>query len=58
MGLDADYFKTEGDYATFIQTHLKPPLIGACGGEGARALTAREVRRATRARARGALCEG
>ncbi|GMQ01912.1 hypothetical protein CsSME_00048367 [Camellia sinensis var. sinensis] len=26
VGLDADYFSAEDDYATFIQTHLMPPL--------------------------------
>ncbi|GMP73311.1 hypothetical protein CsSME_00031100 [Camellia sinensis var. sinensis] len=52
VGLDANYFRAEGDYATFIQTHLMPPLIGTRGGERTRALTAREVRRATRAHTR------
>ena len=27
-GLDADYFRAEGDYVTFIQTHLMPSLSG------------------------------
>lgn len=54
VGLDADYFRVEGNYATFIQSHLMPPLTGARGGERARAPTARETRRVTRARAKGA----
>ncbi|GMP66529.1 hypothetical protein CsSME_00026852 [Camellia sinensis var. sinensis] len=54
VGLDADYFRAKGDYTTFIQTHLMPPLTGVRGSEGAKAPIAREVRRATRARARGA----
>lgn len=57
VGLDIDYFRAEGDYTTFIQTHLTPPLTGAHGGEEVRAPAAREVRRVTmvtKARARGA----
>lgn len=57
VGLDVEYFQEEGDYATFIQTHLMSPLTGARGGEEVRALTVREmprVTRATKAHARGA----
>ena len=52
VGLDVDLFRMEGDYATFIQTHLMPPLTGIRGGEGARAPTARGRGRATRSRRR------
>ncbi|GMP99157.1 hypothetical protein CsSME_00046744 [Camellia sinensis var. sinensis] len=51
-GLEADYFRGEGDYSTFIRTHLMPPLTGIRRGGEARASTARErarVPRATRA---------
>lgn len=34
VGLETEYFRAEGDYATFIQTHLMPPLTGIRGGEG------------------------
>jgi len=48
--LDADFFRGEGDYMTFIRTHLMPPLTWTQGGERARAPVAREM---ARARARG-----
>ncbi|GMP40097.1 hypothetical protein CsSME_00010669 [Camellia sinensis var. sinensis] len=52
--LEVEYFRVEGDYATFIQTHLMPPLAGVRGGEGVRAPATRARRRVTRAsRARG-----
>ncbi|GMP97657.1 hypothetical protein CsSME_00045825 [Camellia sinensis var. sinensis] len=35
-GLDVDYFLEEGDYATFIETHLMPHLTSICGGVGMR----------------------
>lgn len=35
VGFDVGYFQVEGDYATFIQTHLMPPLTGARGDENA-----------------------
>ncbi|GMP27647.1 hypothetical protein CsSME_00003542 [Camellia sinensis var. sinensis] len=41
-GLDANYFLGEGDYVTFIETHLIPPLTGIRGGEGMRAPAMRE----------------
>ncbi|GMP54494.1 hypothetical protein CsSME_00019654 [Camellia sinensis var. sinensis] len=41
-GLDADYFLGEGDYATFIETHLMPHLTGIRRGEGVRAPAGRE----------------
>ncbi|GMP34606.1 hypothetical protein CsSME_00007405 [Camellia sinensis var. sinensis] len=50
VGLDADYFRMEGDYATFIQTHLMPSLTSVRRGEGARAPAARGRGRATRSR--------
>ncbi|GMP84207.1 hypothetical protein CsSME_00037823 [Camellia sinensis var. sinensis] len=55
VGLDVDYFRVEGDYTTFIQTYLMPPLIGARGDKGGEA---RMAARATGARARGAPREG
>ncbi|XP_028060208.1 uncharacterized protein LOC114263818 [Camellia sinensis] len=48
VGLDTDSFRVEGDYTTFIQTHLIPHLTGAHGGERARALAAREMHRETK----------
>ena len=47
VGLDADYFRAKGDYATFIQTHLMPPLTSARIDEEARAPTVRERPRVT-----------
>ncbi|GMP23912.1 hypothetical protein CsSME_00001352 [Camellia sinensis var. sinensis] len=47
VGLEVEYFRVEGDYATFIQTHLMPPLTGVRRGEGVRALAIRGRRRAT-----------
>ena len=52
VGLEIDYFHAEGDYATFIQTHLMPPLTGVRGGEGARAPATRGRGGATRSRRR------
>ncbi|KAI8032895.1 hypothetical protein LOK49_LG01G03919 [Camellia lanceoleosa] len=51
VGLDVDFFHMEGDYTTFIQTHLMPPLTSIRGGEGVRAPAARGRREdeATRA---------
>ncbi|XP_028092162.1 uncharacterized protein LOC114292407 [Camellia sinensis] len=49
VGLETDYFRVEGDYATFIQTHLMPPLAGVREGEGARAPTTRKRGRGTKA---------
>ncbi|GMP24169.1 hypothetical protein CsSME_00001532 [Camellia sinensis var. sinensis] len=52
-GLDANYYLGEGDYATFIETHLMPPLTDIHGGEGIRVPAMRErvgVPKATRAR--------
>ncbi|XP_028074675.1 uncharacterized protein LOC114277057 [Camellia sinensis] len=49
VGLDADYFRVEGDYATFIQTHLMPPLTSVRGGEGAGAPAVRERGREAKA---------
>ncbi|GMP24638.1 hypothetical protein CsSME_00001835 [Camellia sinensis var. sinensis] len=43
VGLDADYFGAEGDYATFIQTHIMPPLTGVRAGDAAGAPLAGEV---------------
>ncbi|XP_028088182.1 uncharacterized protein LOC114288794 [Camellia sinensis] len=57
VGLHADYFRVEGDYAAFIQTHLMSPLTGAHRGEETSAPAARErprVTPASRARGRGA----
>ncbi|GMP48083.1 hypothetical protein CsSME_00015565 [Camellia sinensis var. sinensis] len=57
VGLEADYFRVEGDYTVFIQIYLMPPLTGVRGGERARAPAARVAPRATRAtsaRRRGA----
>lgn len=53
-GLDANYFLGEGDYATFIETHLMPPLAGVRGGEEMRAPATRERARVPRARGKGA----
>ncbi|GMP72253.1 hypothetical protein CsSME_00030352 [Camellia sinensis var. sinensis] len=59
-GLEANYFRGEGDHVIFIRTHLMLPLTGNRGSEGAGAPTARErarvprVTRATRAHGRGA----
>ncbi|XP_028090384.1 uncharacterized protein LOC114290642 [Camellia sinensis] len=52
VGLDADHFLMEGDYVTFIQMHLMPPLTGVRGGEGARAPAARRRGRAIISRRR------
>ncbi|GMP36168.1 hypothetical protein CsSME_00008376 [Camellia sinensis var. sinensis] len=52
VGLNTDYFRMEGDYATFVQKHLMPPLSGVQGGEGARAPAERGKGRATRSRRR------
>lgn len=49
VGLEAEYFQVEGDYAVFIQTHLMPPLTSVRGGEGARAPVARMGPKASRA---------
>ncbi|GMP90465.1 hypothetical protein CsSME_00041583 [Camellia sinensis var. sinensis] len=57
VSLEAEYFRVEGDYMVFIQTHLMPSLTGVRRGEGVRALAARagpRVTRAARARGRGA----
>lgn len=43
VGLDADYFRAEGDYATFIQTRLMLPLIGVREGDAASAPLAGEA---------------
>ncbi|XP_028127109.1 uncharacterized protein LOC114323651 [Camellia sinensis] len=53
-GVDADYFLGEGDYATYIQTHLMPPLTGTHAHTG-RAANAPLMSRAQvpRGRARG-----
>ncbi|GMQ10972.1 hypothetical protein CsSME_00053766 [Camellia sinensis var. sinensis] len=48
-GLEADYFRGEGDYSTFIRTHLMPPLTGICGGEGVGAPAMRKRARVLRA---------
>ncbi|GMP24295.1 hypothetical protein CsSME_00001610 [Camellia sinensis var. sinensis] len=54
VGLEVEYFRVEGDYVAFIQTHLMSPLTGVREGEGVRAPAARARRKATRAsRARG-----
>ncbi|XP_028076414.1 uncharacterized protein LOC114278545 [Camellia sinensis] len=47
--LEAEYFRMEGDYATFIQTHLMPPLTGVHEDKGVRAPAVRVTRRASRA---------
>ncbi|GMP63402.1 hypothetical protein CsSME_00025114 [Camellia sinensis var. sinensis] len=52
VGLETDYFRMEGDYVTFIQTHLMPPLSGVRRGEGVRAPAARERNGSTRSRRR------
>lgn len=49
VGLEANFFCVEGDYATFIQTHLMPPLTGVQGGEEARASAVRGGGRGARA---------
>ncbi|KAL7162058.1 hypothetical protein ACSBR2_042520 [Camellia fascicularis] len=33
VGLDTDYFQGDGDYTTFIRTHLMPPLIRVHAGD-------------------------
>lgn len=53
VGLNVDHFRMEGDYATFIQTHLMLPLTGVREGEETRAPVARGRGRATRSRRRG-----
>ena len=49
MGLEAEYFRDEGDYAVFFQTHLMPPLTGVRGGKGTTAPIVKMGPRATRA---------
>ncbi|GMP40368.1 hypothetical protein CsSME_00010842 [Camellia sinensis var. sinensis] len=49
VGFDVDFFRAEGDYAAFIQTHLMPPLMGVRGAEEARAPAASARARVTRA---------
>ncbi|THF97261.1 hypothetical protein TEA_008089 [Camellia sinensis var. sinensis] len=58
VGLDADFFRGEGDYTTFIQTYLMPSLTGAHTGNGVGAPMAGEATQATRAHTRGALPVG
>ncbi|GMP45566.1 hypothetical protein CsSME_00014047 [Camellia sinensis var. sinensis] len=43
MGLDIDFFRAEGNYVMFIQTHLMPPLIGVRAGEAVGAPVAGEA---------------
>ncbi|KAL7181420.1 hypothetical protein ACSBR1_040329 [Camellia fascicularis] len=38
VGLDADYFRGEGNYTTFIRTLLMPPLTGVHAGDAVGAL--------------------
>lgn len=54
IGLDVEFFREKGDYATFIQTYLMPALMGAHLGEGAGAPVAGEVAQATMAHTRRA----
>lgn len=53
-GLDVDFFRGVGDYTTFIQTHLMPPLTGVCAGYAAGAALAGETAHAAKADIGGA----